>query len=327
MPSILFIDAVTPAPYATSKLVGVGGTELTTTLIAEGFASRGYNVVVEQHNRHKVEMGDRVLYAPIRTADSADYVFCLRHPHTLLAARQRFPRAKLFLHLHDVAGRELGLQLKTIIETKATPVAVSQWHRGQIIETLRPFGFDGQFRIKVSYPPIADDLVPDDTSVDPHKLLFMSSPHKGLKNALEVFRNLLSFNGAFRLYVTNPGYLPNDGVNHPGVEVLGSLPVGELNNHLRSSLCVYYPNTVFPETFGRVFSEANAVGTPVIAHQFGASTEILDRPDCEVMDCRNPKTVIDRVLAWSSGNRPIVRGKKQYRLSRVINDLKRIMEE
>jgi glycosyltransferase involved in cell wall biosynthesis len=44
---------------------------------------------------------------------------------------------------------------------------------------------------------------------------------------------------------------------------------------MRSALCVFYPNFVLPETFGLVFAEANAVGTPVLTHDCGAAAEVL----------------------------------------------------
>ena len=47
---------------------------------------------------------------------------------------------------------------------------------------------------------------------------------------------------------------------------------------VRSALCVFYPNFVLPETFGLVFAEASAVGTPVLTHDCGAASEVLADP-------------------------------------------------
>ncbi len=49
--------------------------------------------------------------------------------------------------------------------------------------------------------------------------------------------------------------------------------------HIRESLCVFYPQTQRCETFGLVYAESNAVGTPVLAHDFGAAREVLSSPD------------------------------------------------
>src|SRR5581483_2147599 len=41
---------------------------------------------------------------------------------------------------------------------------------------------------------------------------------------------------------------------------------------------VFYPKFVLPETFGLVFAEASAVGTPVLTHDCGAAAEVLADP-------------------------------------------------
>ena len=66
--------------------------------------------------------------------------------------------------------------------------------------------------------------------------------------------------------------------------------------------------------------ESDAVGTPVITHRLGASSEILDHPHQETVDCRNPRLVIERVMAWYRGERPRVLGRSQFRLTRILKD-------
>ena len=44
---------------------------------------------------------------------------------------------------------------------------------------------------------------------------------------------------------------------------------------MRTALCTFFPNFVLPETFGLVFAESHAVGTPVLTHDCGAAAEVV----------------------------------------------------
>ncbi len=318
MKSILFIDKVCPKQYDQTTLGGPnqGGTESTVTKIALGLRSSGlFNVSVEQHNR--TEAND--LFIPLGVTQKADYVIVLRDPYSVIEARRRFPNNKIYLWSHDLATQQLGQALQVLIDNRIEAnITTSQFHKTQTIERLKSHGYNGQFATQMVYSPIDDDLRPDNTPYDPNQLCFISSPHKGLEYALQVFSNLLNFNPDFKLMVANPGYFADRAVQQPGVVVQGSLPHGRVIDLLRGSLCLFYPNLVFPETFGLVMAEANAVGTPVLAHAIGASYEVCDIPAIEVIDCSQPKPVIDQVMNWYKYGRPTVRGKSQFRLANVL---------
>jgi glycosyltransferase involved in cell wall biosynthesis len=322
MSSVLFIDECCPKPYAPGQFEGCGGTEHTVVRIAEGLGA-----IVEQHNRTEFTEADaKSFYSPLNATTLATHVICLRLPSSLIGARKRFPKAKLYLWLHDISGPQLGQEMQTIIDTKATVLCVSHWHRNQTIDRLKSVGYTGQFQVKVMYNPIEDSLVPDETPIDRNKLMWTASPHKGLDYALGIFSNLRRFNPDFRLYVSNPGYCTHPGSDSGNIHSLGSIPYSSVVDHLRSSLCLFYPNVVFPETFGMVLAESNSLGTPVITHRQGAATEVLDRPEVEAIDCRDPRRVIDRVMDWYNGNRPTVRGKKEFRLSNVLREWERLLK-
>lgn len=331
LPVILFIDEVCNKPYDPHVLANeaLGGTEATVVRVAEGLAATGlFWVTVEQHNRtaqHRNVREDahNVVYHRSGWLTHADYVISLRSPDTLRRAKERFPKAKHFLWNHDLMVPSTAQAL--VSQTDYTAIAVSNFHRTQIQQTLYPQGYTGQFQVKVIYNPIADDLAPDSTPVDPNKLVFFSSPHKGLDYALEVFSNLLSFNPDFKLYVANPGYLPSVRTEQDKVVVLGTLPHHEALAHVRAALCSFLPNRNFPETFGLVFAESNAVGTPVLTHPIGAAREVLFHPS-ETLDCRSVKSVIDRVMAWHSGNRPKVKANPKFRLSFVIASWRKLLD-
>lgn len=321
--TVLFLDEVCPKPYDTSTLngMGQGGTETTVTEIAEALAAtRLLNVDVEQHCRTTDDrMGpNEVRYRPIGTTDKADYVICLRTPQTLRNARARFPNARIYLWSHDLASPQLFNDLKVFEETgTAANLVVSNFHKHQTVEVLNKVGYTGRIICKTVYNPIPDSLKHDGTEYDRNQLCFISSPHKGLDYALAIFEHLRKFNGKFTLHVTNPGYYVGSNSEQTGVVYHGSLHRSEVISILRKSLCLFYPNICFPETFGKVIAESDAVGTPVLTHQFGAAQEVADHP-AEVMDCRDAQAVANKVMEWYNGSRPCVRAKPQFRLSRVL---------
>jgi glycosyltransferase involved in cell wall biosynthesis len=119
--------------------------------------------------------------------------------------------------------------------------------------------------------------------------------------------------------VANPGYFPNhDTKEQRNVVNLGALPHPEVIAHVRSALCVLHLNAVFPETFGIVHAEANAVGTPFLSSRLGAVPETADHPS-ELIDVNDTKAVIDRLIAWKRG-RPKVRGNPMFRLNRIVKE-------
>lgn len=324
MRTILFVDDCCNKPYdsQTLKSEALGGTEATIIRVAEGLARTGlFRVVVEQHNRAEQSASIPVYYRPPRSTDYAEYVISLRAPETLIRAKERFPNAKHYLWNHDLMVPYTAQALVPLSGFEA--IAVSNFHKSQMVDVLRPQGYTGQFPVKVVYNPIDDSLEPDGTPVDRNKLVFFSSPHKGLDYALEVFSNLRRFNPDFTLYLANPGYLADSDRTVEGINRLGPLSHANVLLHVRASLCVFYPNLVFPETFGLVFAEANAVGTPVITHPIGAATEVLSHP-YETVDCRNPKALIDRVMSWYDGGRPRVKANPKFRLSNVLKSWLRL---
>lgn len=322
--TILFIDDVCPKPYDDQTLAteALGGTEATVVRIASKLYSELPDswVIIEQHNRELKRDEDNAVWAPKGYTKQADYVICLRDPKTAYEARLRFPKAKVYLWCHDLSGDALGIANDLLKATKTDLICVSDFHRSQTTDRLQSYGYKGEYRVHRIYNPIDDDLKPEEPlDYDKNKLIWFSSPHKGLDYALQIFNNLLSFNPDFTLFVANPGYLPSPDTLPNKVVSLGALPHHEAIKHVRNSLCVFYPNIVFPETFGLVIAEANAVGTPVLTHDFGAASEVSDHPS-EVLDCRDVKNVIDRAMAWHSGNRPYVVGPSKFKLTNVIQE-------
>jgi glycosyltransferase involved in cell wall biosynthesis len=323
---LLFVDAVCPKPYDPEVLATqpLGGTEATVIRVAEALGDRGVTVQVAQHCRKDTSALDGACYVPFGFKRDAQpsHVVVLRAPGALRQARKQFPSAKLYLWCHDIfSGPGWADGFQAIVDTQAIPIVVSEWHRAQMYDAMRQLGVNASVPCRRIYNPIADDLKPDETPVDPDKLVFFSSPHKGLEHTLKIFERFQDFPElrGMKLYVANPGYFADHKVDNKSVVNLGSLPHSEVIAHVRSALAVLHLNAVFPETFGLVHAEANAVGTPFLTSRMGAVPETADHP-AEVIDVTDPKAVIDRMIDWRTRGRPRVRGNPAFRLSRVVSD-------
>lgn len=291
--------------------------------IAEALAE-SHNVTVMQKGRDGSAVDGKAVYSGLKMhlleSERFDAIIVLRTAYPLLKLKQLQPRAKLFLWLHDLAGQHTLADIPIIKATGAVVVTVSDFHRTQWLDMVQTMEKKIDWTTRRIYNPVADDLQPDATPVNPNKLVFFSSPHKGLDYALRAFTNLRNFNPAFELHISNPGYMPSGNTSGlAGVVNHGALAHHEAIKIVRESLCVFYPNHVFPETFGLVMAEANAVGTPVITHGLGAAHEVL-RLGCQMVDTRNLRVLIDRVLMWHNGGRPKVQCRDEFRLSNVVKE-------
>ncbi len=330
---VLFVDPVCPKPYDPQVLATepLGGTEGTVIRVAEALSQRlgGFGVWVTQHNRSKDHDGAFVApggayYSSFGNNENAKptHVIVLRAPMALYQARKQFPNAKLYLWCHDIfSGPGWAEGFKALVDTQTVPIVVSEWHKGQMYDAMRQLGC-GHLSIpsRRIYNPIDDDLVPDATPVDVNKLVFFSSPHKGLEHTLKVFEQFQNFDDLkdMKLYIANPGYFADHKTEQKNVVNLGSISNGEVTLHVRSSLAVLHLNSVFPETFGLVHAEANAVGVPFLSSRMGATPELCDHPG-ELIDVTDAKAVIERIRQWRGG-RPKVRANPAFRVNRVVKE-------
>lgn len=349
--STVFIDPVCPAPYSLATLQerAMGGTEATVVRIAEQL-----DACVAQRGRARDE-GRYVAYEHVRHAER---LIVLRDPAALVQWQRRLPTARPYLWLHDLltAGSRQATQLQrhapALAAMRATAICVSEFHCGQARAALQRAGVT--LPVVRIYNPIADELRLRDAPVDRHKLVFASQPKKGLELALLAFRHLRAADARFRLCVANPGYRRVVRRAAAGVEWLGELPHARVLEEIATALCVFYPNCDYPETFGLVFAESNALGTPVLTYPVGAAAEVLrderqivpiDRRlrTAQTWSRRLPRGPMrrwalqaggalgafaayrDRVLQWSQGERPLVTGRSDFRLSQVVQDWHRLL--
>jgi glycosyltransferase involved in cell wall biosynthesis len=108
--------------------------------------------------------------------------------------------------------------------------------------------------------------------------------------------------------------------------MLGALPHNAVLKHVSNSFCVLYPNYVFPETFGLVFAEANAVGTPVLGHAIGAASEVLSDNE-QLVDCKQIKNVVDRFEKWQREGRPKVEAREEFKIFNVVQNWLKLLSK
>jgi glycosyltransferase involved in cell wall biosynthesis len=225
--------------------------------------------------------------------------------------RERFPAAQFYLWMHDLVrpgskrGRRVAAAAAMLSELNVRVICVSHFQRRGMEATLRGAGYPN-IPVQTIYNPIDDGLLPDASPIDPTKLVFFSSPNKGLAFTLDAFQALRQQMPEMRLYVGNPGYKKLPRRAHEGVNWIGGLPHAKILSEVRSALCVFYPNFVLAETFGLVLAEANAVGTPVITHDVGAAAEVLADPR-QVLPVAAEQRMHDRLARWlPSSARPML---------------------
>lgn len=350
--AILFYDPVCDRPYDTETLrrQAMGGTEATVVRVADALGA-----FVAQHNRASA----RGRYLPPRRDPAISHVIVNRDSRALSVVRELYPNARVHLWLHDRVrprskrARRLAADADILRELAVKVVCVSDTQRHAVEAALHWMGVSDRVPACTVYNPVDDDLLPDGSPIDDAKLVFLSSPNKGLRFTLDAFRAVRTAMPDMRLVVGNPGYKPGDATRLDGVEYLGPQPQERIHAQVRTALCTFFPNFVIPETFGLVFAESRALGTPVLTHDCGAALEVLADPaqvlpvtvakrayegllsGCPSGWRRWPARVaagcglfdayVERLRAWRAGARPVTGPDPRFRLSRVAQRWREVL--
>jgi glycosyltransferase involved in cell wall biosynthesis len=342
---VVFLDASSPVLYSAASLedpdTKIGGAEITTIRIAGGLAPT-HDVTVGQLTRPAARplTEDGVRWTSLDQAltigRTADHVVVLRRIEYGVIAKMRGRAKRVSVWYHDWVpdgSEDSGLVPRTRTRAKNAVrallhlvfgigiVAVSETHAKNISTafqgSLLPRFLTRRLRPEVIYNPIAVTAPSPTEPVDIDKLIYCSAPWKGLGMVLAHFAHVRKKFPTLRLLVASPGYDRIDGGDMPeGVEYLGTLNQTELLAHISTSLCVFYPSNKVPETFGIVFLESHAVGTPVLAHGFGSALEFLSEE--ETLDATDGAAVEARLALWRSGGRPSPKLDDALRIESVL---------
>jgi len=206
MSSVLFYDPVCRQPYDTRTLrtQAMGGSEATLTRVADALEA-----FVIQHNRAE----DWGRYRQPQRISGITSVIVNRDSRALPLVRQRYPDARAYLWLHDQLNpgsrraRWLAGTAEVLREMAVTAVCVSDSQRAARGHAARHRRRRAGAR--------AHDLQPggrradaDGTPVDERKLIFFSSPNKGLNFTLDAFSALKKRMPDLRLVVAIPATSP-----------------------------------------------------------------------------------------------------------------------
>lgn len=337
---ILFYDVATPTLYHNTTICekGLGGTEATIIRVAHSLKNH-HEVYVAQHCRSSQQDGlfDEVHYLSLESANQLkpDVVVLLREYEWIEKVGKLFPDARHYFWIHNLPPKDLYVMNHALINYQYEIIAVSYFHQHTILNRLHPnwyqffdrlkWGDGRSIKVRVIYNPIDNLLYQDYTPFDPDQLIFISSPHKGLAECLKLFIQLLKKFPAMKLLVCNPGNWDPTIPIPANVQILGTIPHHQVIEQVRRSLCVFYPQTKRAETFGLVYAEANAVGTPVLAHDIGSAKEVLSDP-IQLVEGRNIDAVIEKITEWRH-QRPMIRGKDEFRLQQVTKVWLQLLEE
>lgn len=344
MNGVLFFDPVCSQPYDSDTLrrQAMGGTEATVVRVADALGA-----LVVQHNRTSASGR----YLPPRRDPGITRVIVNRDSRALSAVRELYPNARIYLWLHDRVrphskrARRIAADADILRGLAVKVICVSDTQRLAVEAALRWIKMSDRVSACTIYNPVDDDLRPDGSPIDERKLVFLSSPNKGLKFTLDAFRALRRAMPDMRLVIGNPGYKTGDGARLEGVEYLGPQPQPRIHAEVRTALCTFFPNFVIPETFGLVLAESKALGTPVLTHDCGAALEVLGDPaqvlpvtasmriyegllgGCSTRCRQWPARLaaglqlfdvyVERIRDWRAGGRPVTGPDPRFHLSAV----------
>lgn len=310
MAHILFADTTHPKPYNFDDLnaQAMGGTESSLLRTAKTLSNHKHQVTVfQQHCAAQYEQLDVTFIGPDQLSHipRPDHVVVLRKFPQIIVFQKHFPNAQFHLWIHTYKNWEYVLkrgislrhpwQLITNSKTHAKHCnkLINKGILGRIFNLFKP-----RVSIKTCYNPIPESLQAYPAqNRDLNKLLFLSAPNKGLAQVIKTFQQINRHLKELKLYIANPGYRDDHTEDIPNVHYLGALPAEAVKKHIATSLCVFYPQNTFAETFGLIYAEANALGTPVMAHDLGAAREIL-HPNNTLINAEDNYQITKTLVEW-----------------------------
>jgi glycosyltransferase involved in cell wall biosynthesis len=322
MKSILFFDPVAPRGYTynTLRSEALGGSEASLLRVAKLLAVDNDVCVYQNADPFRGEVridGVRHIGQEGLT-QIPDIVVHFRTSELMQDMREEMPNTRHIMWAQDFFAR-----INDVICLEGEEVIVlSEAHKLNLLQACDKF--------KVATKAI--HVLPNPVEVDAirqpkveRRLGFFSSPHKGLNQVIEHFTALSRAYEGLSMVYANPGYIPSLDAAGASITNLGMLRHAKVMEELSKCSILFYPQTVFPETFGIVLAEANAMGVPVLAHDFGAASEVLRQPGNIVTDCNNFAT-IEQGLVTLLQDKPIVNLDLRFEMKTVADMWRKLLE-
>lgn len=333
---ILILDNTYPKAYqlSTLKEQGIGGTESSVVKTALILSSQHQVYVAQKYRTETTIENENCRFIPKSEINKLkpDDIIVLRKYSVLKEMHDLFPKARLFLWLHTYKNREYAFKKRGLDKLNVAIICNSKTHQTHIDKLLNKSILSWLINLLVKniqtthcYNPI-DKPNPNNPRIlrDNNKLLFFSSPNKGLEQVLKCFNEVRKELPRLKLYIANPGYKKDDKlIDKKSIEILGSLPHSQMMKHVQDSLCVFYPQNTFAETFGLIYAEANSYETAVLAHDIGAAREILDNNN-RLIDVTDTKAVIKTLKQWQNSY-PKIKHNDAFSDSNILNQWNKIL--
>mgnify|MGYP000945071718 CR=1 FL=1 len=276
--SIVPIDAQT---LATRPL---GGTETGVIAVASCLAENGHEVVVL--TSHKEPASDRVKYInSISLSEEFDYFITVQSWTPLL---DPFKAKKKYFWTGDGPEQLVNIGFGDPRIKVDKVLCVSEWQKNILSTTS---GFPSE-KISVIGNGVFLDRFKGEELRDKNRLIFASSPNRGLPLALGLFHELWKKNqklefhvfSGFDVYARDGGFkgqladdferLKKRAASLPNVFIRGNISQGSLAREFKKSALLFYPNS-FVETSCIVALEALAARCPVLATKEGGLPETV----------------------------------------------------
>ena len=288
-PAITFFHQGLPFTGTTLRERGLGGTESAVVYMAEALARRGCRVTVLNKCAASVEEHG-VRYRPVAAAAAT---LADTPPAALITVRawgalELAQAPTLRVYWAQDAPDQPAVQgladpaVRTCIDRY---LGISAW---QVAGYCAAFGIDPALWTQTRNGVNAALFATPRPDRDRHKLLYTSTPFRGLDVLLDVFPRIRAAvpDATLDLYTSMAVYGVSADADRaefgalyaraeqPGVRLLGSVPQAELAHALLGAGLLAYPNH-FAETSCIAAIEAQAAGCPVVTTALGALPETV----------------------------------------------------
>jgi glycosyltransferase involved in cell wall biosynthesis len=262
----------------------LGGTETGVIAVASNLAERGYDVTVL--TSHKKPQSDKVRYLnSLNLKEEFDFFISVQSWLPLL---DPFKGKKRFFWTGDAPDQLLNVGVGDPRVKVDKIFCVSEWQR-EALSTSSGFPIE---KISVIGNGVFPERFKGVETRDRNRLIYASSPNRGLALALGLFHELWKKNQSLEFHVfsgfdiyakegrfTGPlasefERLKKRAALLPNVFLRGNITQGALAREFMKSALLFYPNS-FVETSCIVALEALASGCPVLATKEGGLPETV----------------------------------------------------
>lgn len=275
---------IVPIDAQTLSTRPLGGTETGVIAVATSLAVRGHEVVVL--TSHKEPSSDKVRY--INSISLSEEFDCFITVQSWTSLLEPFKAKKKYYWTGDGPEQLVNIGFGDPRIKVDKVFCVSEWQKN-ILSITSGFPLE---KISVIGNGVFLDRFKGEEVRNKNRLIFASSPNRGLPLALGLFHELWKKNQALEFHVFSGfdvyardgafrGQLADDferlkkrAASLPNVFIRGNISQGALAREFKKSALLFYPNS-FVETSCIVALEALAAGCPVLATKEGGLPETV----------------------------------------------------